>query len=157
MSKLDSIDITLLRMLQNNARCTLKDMAKAVDLSTPAVSSRLDKLERRKIVKGYTVMTNSALIGLAIDAYVFVDVPSSCRTEFVDYINSQPFVTSLDWVTGSYSAILRALFIDTNSLGVFTNYLSQRYGKTVTQIILNSEVERRSVDPGIEMSAYPAE
>ena len=46
LDKLDRTDIKLIKLLQDNARYSLKYLAEQVCLSTPAVSSRIDKLEK---------------------------------------------------------------------------------------------------------------
>ena len=43
-NELDHIDREILKMLQENARMSLKDIAKQVFLSSPAVSVRIDNL-----------------------------------------------------------------------------------------------------------------
>ena len=44
---LDLIDEQILRILQKNARTTMKEIASTVFLSSPAVTSRIERMERR--------------------------------------------------------------------------------------------------------------
>ncbi len=50
---MDKIDAMLITLLQENARAPLKVLASKVFLSAPAVSSRIDKLEKQGIILGY--------------------------------------------------------------------------------------------------------
>lgn len=50
---MDEIDKKILQMLQENARYSLKKIAESTFLSSPAVSSRIGKLEREDIITGY--------------------------------------------------------------------------------------------------------
>lgn len=45
---MDSIDKKILHLLQENARYPLKYLASKVFLSSPAVSARIDRLEKQK-------------------------------------------------------------------------------------------------------------
>ena len=51
--KLDKTDLQLLRVLQQNARMTTKELAHEVNLSTTPVFERLKRLERDGIIKKY--------------------------------------------------------------------------------------------------------
>lgn len=48
---MDKIDKQILEILQENARTPLKSIAEQVFLSSPAVSSRIDHLEKQGIIK----------------------------------------------------------------------------------------------------------
>lgn len=45
---MDRIDEYLIYLLQKNARMSLKDLAKEVYLSTPAVSARIEKWKKKE-------------------------------------------------------------------------------------------------------------
>ena len=49
---LDSIDKKIIEILQANARTPIKDIASEVFLSSPAVSSRIEKMEKAGIISG---------------------------------------------------------------------------------------------------------
>lgn len=50
---MDNIDRKILHLLQKNARTPLKYLASKVFLSSPAVSARIDRLEKSGIITGY--------------------------------------------------------------------------------------------------------
>lgn len=145
MEKLDSVDLKILSLLQQNARYTLKDIAKEVELSTPAVSSRLEKLESSNIIKGYTALINYSTLGLNINAIVSVDVIPGTKQEFIEFLKQQKCILSLDWVTGKYSAVVKGVFADIEALNQFNNSLSERFGSSVVQVVLHTDLERTSL------------
>lgn len=49
---MDDIDRKILRLLQDNARISLKTIAENTFLSSPAVSARIEKLERTGLFPG---------------------------------------------------------------------------------------------------------
>ena len=50
MYGLDQVDFRIMELLQKNARMTLKDIAAQVYLTSPAVSARIDKMERFGVI-----------------------------------------------------------------------------------------------------------
>ena len=58
MSRLDSVDLKILGLLQENARMTLKEIGLRVYLTSPAVSARIDKMERAGVIEGYHARVN---------------------------------------------------------------------------------------------------
>lgn len=55
MRDLDDIDRELLRLLLEDARRPFSDLAERVDLSAPAVSDRVDRLEDLGVIRRFTV------------------------------------------------------------------------------------------------------
>ena len=51
---MDDLDHKILQLLAENARMPVKDIAQQVSLTSPAVSSRIRKLEQDGIIGGYT-------------------------------------------------------------------------------------------------------
>ena len=60
---MDKIDKKLITLLQNNARMPLKALAENVFLSSPAVSARIERLEKEEIIEGYEVRINQLKLG----------------------------------------------------------------------------------------------
>ena len=52
----DDLDRKILALLAKNARMPVKEIAEKVALTSPAVSSRIHKLETDGIISGYPVM-----------------------------------------------------------------------------------------------------
>lgn len=69
---IDDIDLRILQRLQENARETQADIARAVGLAPSAVLERIRKLESRGIVQGYTARIDPAVLGQAMLAFVAV-------------------------------------------------------------------------------------
>lgn len=59
---LDSIDVELLRALQEDARQSFRSLAKRVGVSVPTVSARIANLEALGIVTGYHATINPDLL-----------------------------------------------------------------------------------------------
>ncbi len=59
MLHLDATDIAILRCLQDDARASLRAIAKKVGVSAPTVSARLRNLKELGIVRGYRVILDA--------------------------------------------------------------------------------------------------
>ncbi len=55
MRDLDETDLTILQLLTENARAAYSDIATEVELSAPAISDRVDRLEEAGVIRGFTL------------------------------------------------------------------------------------------------------
>lgn len=142
--KLDAIDKSILRILQANARTPIKEIAKEVFLSSPAVSARIERLEKSGIITGYHAQINSMLFGYHIKAFINLEVEPNQKKEFYPFIQAIPNVIECNCVTGDYSMLIEVTFQTTIQLDHFINEL-QQFGRTKTLIVFSTSVEHRDV------------
>lgn len=69
---LDDIDRQILTLLQENARTTQADIARAVGLAPSAVLERIRKLEARGVIRGYTALVDPRAVGQRLLAFIAV-------------------------------------------------------------------------------------
>ena len=70
MDSLDAIDREILAILQTDGRLSGADIGRKVNLSQPAVSARMQRLERSGVITGYRALVDPARLGLNIHAVV---------------------------------------------------------------------------------------
>lgn len=141
---MDSIDKKILDMLQHNARTPLKTIAEKVFLSSPAVSTRIEHLEKQGIIKGYSATIDREQLGYHITAFINLEMEPIQKQDFYPWIAEVPNVLECNCVTGSYSMLLKVAFPSTVDLDVFIGQL-QQFGKTSTQIVFSTPVEHRGI------------
>lgn len=141
---MDEIDQKLLRLLRKNARTPIKYLSEDVNLSSPAVSSRIERMEKKGIIRGYTLDLNPLELGHHILAYIHLDMDPSDKAEFYPFIEACPNVLECNCVTGNFSMLIKVSFPSTQDLDGFIGNL-QRFGKTQTQIVFSSPVPPRGV------------
>ena len=127
---MDDLDHKILQLLAENARMPVKDIAQRVSLTSPAVSSRIHRLEQEGVIGGYTV---EALISVLVDA--------ATRASFLTMIEQEPQVLQCFRVTGSYNFIIKVSCTDIDALEHLLTKM-QKMGSTNTQIILNTQLDR---------------
>jgi Lrp/AsnC family transcriptional regulator, leucine-responsive regulatory protein len=77
MRDLDETDLEILQLLMSNARRPYNDVAEAVDLSPPAVSDRVARLQERGIIRGFTLDIDRSQFHKGIPVLVTVQVTST--------------------------------------------------------------------------------
>ena len=142
--ELDEIDMQILNILQKNARMPLKQAAAEVNLSSPAVSSRIQRLEQEGYILGYQAQVNPIALGLYTKAFISLEVAPVQKKEFYPYIKKCKNVVECNCVTGDYSMLLEVLFENTMELYRFIGEL-QHFGRTKTLIVFSTSVEHRGI------------
>ena len=147
MTKIDKIDRKLIDLLQKNARYSLKQLAEQVFLSSPAVSSRLERMEREGYIAGYQADIDEEKLGYHITAFINLEMPPSQKPAFYPFIRECPNVMECNCVTGNYSMLIKVAFPSTQELDNFIGRL-QKFGNTQTQIVFSTPVRPRGVRIG---------
>ena len=135
---MDDLDRKILSLLAKNARMPVKEIAEQVALTSPAVSSRIHKLETDGIISGYTVVLNRpALISLS--------VTPSHRDELVELMQNSKEVLQCYHVTGAYTFLIK---VSCGSMPQLEHLILQfqKLGTTSTQIILSTPVNHGDLE-----------
>ena len=98
---MDDLDKRILRLLAKNARMPVKEIAKEVSLTSPAVSSRIHKLEQDGVISGYTVKVNPPDSQTRVNALISISISPSQREDFMERLHTLPQVVQCFHVTGS--------------------------------------------------------
>ena len=110
MDKLDKTDLQLLRVLQQNARMTTKELAHEVNLSTTPVFERLKRLERDGIIKKYIAILDAEKLNQGFTVFCQVKLKQMNRDiaqSFVDVIKDIPEVSECYNISGNYDYLLK--------------------------------------------------
>ena len=113
---MDDLDHKILQLLAENARMPVKDIAQRVSLTSPAVSSRIHRLEQEGIIGGYTVIVRHPGAPARVEALISVLVDAATRASFLAMIEQEPQVLQCFRVTGSYNFIVKVSCTDIDAL-----------------------------------------
>lgn len=152
---MDDIDRKILRLLQENARISLKSIAENTFLSSPAVSARIEKMEKEGVIAGYHALIEPMKLGYHILAFINLNVVPDDKPKFYAYAKSVANVLECSCVTGEYSMLLKVAFQSTVELDIFVGQL-QKFGKTCTQIVFSTQVGPRGVAVDAEKKKHPS-
>jgi DNA-binding Lrp family transcriptional regulator len=126
---LDEKDLAILRLLQNNARITVKEVAEQIHLSTTPVHERIKRLESSGVIKQYATLIDGTKVkkGLMVICYVSLNQHSKkTGGQFIKLINELPEVVECYSISGEFDFMLKIVTEDMNSYYHFhVNKLSQ--------------------------------
>ena len=106
---LDSFDLAILAILQQNNGTTQRIIGEAVNLSAPAVQRRIRRLEEIGVIRANVAVVDPEKIGRAITLIVDVELVSE-RTDLIDAAKQSfkeaPEVQQCYFVTGQADFVL---------------------------------------------------
>ena len=142
---MDDLDRKILSLLVQNARMPVKEIAEQVSLTSPAVSSRIHKMETDGIINGYTVLLNRPADQVYVDALISLSVAPSHREELLALLQSSREVLQCYHVTAAYTFLIK---VSCSSMPQLEHLIMefQKLGTTSTQIILSTPVNHRELD-----------
>lgn len=140
---MDELDKKIVRCLSENARMTVKDIARRVCLTSPAVSERIRRMEKAGAIAGYTVLLGRQNGPGAIEALISVSVEPKDRDAFLAMAQQQPRVAQCFHVTGSHSFLVK---VNCEGIAALEKLITtfQQLGHTSSQIILSTPVDRHT-------------
>ena len=139
---LDELDRTIIEILVDDARISLKELSQKVGLSSPSVSERLRRLEERKVIRAFTVVIDPQTLGYNLTAIVRVR-PLPGMIHIVEkLIQETPEITECDKVTGDDCFIGKLQFRTMQQLDSILDRLAEK-AETNTAIVKSSPVKRR--------------
>ncbi|MCK2245403.1 MULTISPECIES: Lrp/AsnC family transcriptional regulator [unclassified Crossiella] len=145
---LDELDWRILDLLQQDGRMTFTELARRVNLSAPATTERVRRLEQLGVITGYAAVVDPQLLGLPVQAIVRVRVRSLDSPRFRERVLALPSVCDADHVTGDDCWLLRVRCKSMAELEQLVDH-AQQYGETTTSLVFSSHVRNRPVSsPG---------
>jgi Lrp/AsnC family transcriptional regulator, leucine-responsive regulatory protein len=141
---LDQIDLTILRLLQEQGRTKRNELAEAVGLSLPSISDRMRKLEERGILEGVHGKLEPKRLGLDVAAFIFANVESS--NNFADFLaraDANPEILEVHAITGDGSHMMKVRTWNTSSLERLLSEIQRWPGvrSTRTNVVLSTHKE----------------
>lgn len=152
---LDPLDLKILAILQSHGRSHLAEIAKEVELSSPAVMERVKKLESHGIIKGYQAVLDAKKVGKDITAFIGVSISHQRYIdEFASRMVRQHDVLECHHVTGDESFILKVRTANTDSLERLLGEIRSVEGvtQTVTKLVLSTPKESQKLEFGEELT-----
>jgi DNA-binding Lrp family transcriptional regulator len=138
---LDDTDRKIIRLLREDARRTVRDIAFQVDLTVAPVKRRIERLERSGVIRGYTVRVDPAKFENELEAIVELRFVGNLELEtIVSFAEHIPEVTEVLTLAGDPDAIARVRATNIQDLQRVVNVL-RTHGQvtnTRTLVVLNS-------------------
>ncbi len=125
----DKKDLLILRLLQENARMTVKEISEKVHLSTTPVHERIKRMEESGIIKQYATLVDNSRVkkGLTVICYVSLKQHGkNAGIKFIKTINELNEVIECFSISGEFDFMLKVVCEDMNAYYNFhVNKLSE--------------------------------
>lgn len=152
MAVLDSIDRKILRLLQEDAKLNVKDIAIRLNLTKTPIYERIKRLEKEEIIDKYVAIVNRKKVAASIVVFISgkLEVSRFEQTEeFYQSVMALPEVMDCYLMSGEYDFLMKVIVKDLDSYHEFySKKLSQvpRVSYVNSSFVLN-EVKRSTVLP----------
>jgi Lrp/AsnC family transcriptional regulator, leucine-responsive regulatory protein len=141
---LDPINRRLLEELQNDARVTIAELGRRVNLSAPAVAERVQRLERAGVITGYRAEVDPKAIGFPIAAVVRVRPTTRQLHKIPELAGKIPEVVDCHRITGEDCFFVKLHLRSMDDLEEILDRFIV-FGQTTTSIIHSSPVAGRTL------------
>ncbi len=147
---LDDKNRKILGILQEDAKISIKEIAKRINLSFTPTYERIKQLEEAGIITGYMAIINRQKVGLKVSSFCNVTLKEQSKAaliEFEEAVLSIPDIVEIISVSGNYDYMLKILSTDIESYNRFmVEEIANipHIGRYHSSIIL-SEVKRETV------------
>jgi DNA-binding Lrp family transcriptional regulator len=121
-AELDSIDWTLVRELQHDARCSNRDLAAAAHVSPSTSSERVRGLRAQGVITGYHAEVDLSALGRDVQALTAVTIRPPTRQNIESFRNwaaALPELIGVFVVSGGSDFLLHVAVADTEALYAF--------------------------------------
>ena len=114
----DKRDLAILKLLQENARATVKEIAEKIHLSTTPVHERIKRMEESGIIKQYATLVDYAKVnkGLMVICYVSLKQHGkNAGVKFIKMMNDLTEVIECFSISGEFDFMLKVVAEDMNA------------------------------------------
>ncbi len=141
---LDATDIALLALLRDDARAPTAELARKLGLSRTTVQSRMEKLQRRQVIVGYTVVVPDALEADLVRAHVLITLAPKRSGAIEVALRKIAEVRVLHSVSGPFDLIAVVAAASIGELDALIDRIGGLDGveRTTSAIVLSTRIQR---------------
>jgi Lrp/AsnC family leucine-responsive transcriptional regulator len=142
LPRLDDTDRKIVGQLISDGRVSFAELGRRVNLSSPAVAERVQRLERAGVIIGYRAELDPRLLGYPLTAIVRVKPAPGQLPRIPELAAEIPEVAECHRITGEDCFFIKVHLRSIGELGgVLDRFLA--HGETTTSIVNASPVPRR--------------
>ncbi|MES2882707.1 MAG: Lrp/AsnC family transcriptional regulator [Bacteroidota bacterium] len=109
---LDKTDVSILRLLQQNSRISIREIGEKVHLSTTPVHERIRRMEQSGVIKQYVTLLDGAKVkkGLMVICYLSLRQHSkTAGAKFIKAIMEMNEITECLTISGEFDFMLKVV------------------------------------------------
>lgn len=137
-------DERLLSILRSNARASVSDLARVLNLSRATVQNRMQRLEQSGVIQGYVLQYGSAYLSSLVSAHVSIKVKQKLTTKTNIELKQIPQISELYAISGEYDLIAVLQAQSTEQLSQLLDDIGDLEGveRTNSAVILETKFKR---------------
>jgi DNA-binding Lrp family transcriptional regulator len=137
--KVDDVDRKIIRLLQKDARKSFNKIADSLGIAVGTAYNRVKNLEDRGILKGYTILLDSAKLGYGLTALILIEAEGRYLPDVENELAKLDEVICIYDITGDYDIAVVARFRNRSTLNSFikSTLKMPHVNRTVTNVVLN--------------------
>jgi len=137
-------DERLLSLLRTNARMSVSDLARVLDLSRSTVQTRLSRLEQTGVIRGYVVDYGDSYMKSLVSAHVSLKVRQKLTVKTNNELKQIPQISELYAISGEYDLIAVVQAQSTEQLSHLLDEIGNLEGveRTNSSVILETKFRR---------------
>jgi DNA-binding Lrp family transcriptional regulator len=141
---MDDIDKRLLAALGENARAPAAQLGRRLGLSRTTVQSRIERLERRGVIVGYTTRLAPEHERGAVRAHVMITVRPKEQRAVEAALRAIPQVRALQTVSGAFDMVAQVVAENTAEMDGLVDAIGELAGveRTTSSIVLSTKFDR---------------
>ncbi len=120
---MDETDVKIMKALVSDARLSSRQISKKAGVSIGTVLTRIKRMEKEGVVRGYSAVVNHEKLGYMLTALVEITVSKGRLLEMENEIARMPTVCAVYDVTGLTDAFVIAKFKSREDLSAFAKRL----------------------------------
>lgn len=112
MPVLDNTDLEILKILQQNARATIKEISEKVHLSTTPVHERIRRMEGSGVIQQYVALLNASKVGKGLMVICYVSLRQHSKhagSTFIHRILEMSEVLECLTISGEFDFLLKVV------------------------------------------------
>lgn len=113
---MDEIDTSLIALLRQNARLPVASLAQSLGLARSTVQSRLERLERQGVIRGYTVRLGQAAEATTIRATALLQIEPRTLPAVLTRLKAVEEIATVHTTSGRFDLIVTLVAPSTEAL-----------------------------------------
>ena len=141
---LDATDRALLALLRDDARASTTELARKLELSRTTVQSRMERLQRQRVIAGFTITVPDELEAELVRAHVLITLAPKRSGAIETALRKIAEVRVLHSVSGPFDLIAVVAAASIGELDALIDRIGGLDGveRTTSAIVLSTRIQR---------------
>jgi len=140
---MQSIDVKIIGLLQNDGRATYEEIGREVGLSAPSVFHRVRRLRASGAIRGFSARVDATVCGYPVLAFVRVEFgPESDSQAIIDRLAAMPECEACYWLGHAEEVLIRLRLNSVDELAPYMRAIRLDGGRPQAELAVRTVFER---------------